>query len=317
AVWLAFGVAAWMMQPPILTGKKDSYGYPAAANPAEERKMSRYQAGKALRASLLLPVSDLLPGLPVRAAWVSSLATAGLAYLLPVIGNPHLTSSAGHILDAVFAFVLVAALTGALRRAKGPDNPGVRFDTWRGYVAGHRVMAPLSTITGALLGGAIAFALLVLDARFGPHFGAKELSATTSTHPGLVLAAPSTVLLVFAVVGAWLGFLAAWSRVATAQFAELTNARAQWKYRWSSLKFDPAPALVDHQVLASGAVLVDTFDAPASLGAVELLKNEPRLAPLVNTGERVALLSSSEEGPLGSVPGSRSAIRFRAVTWTA
>ncbi len=315
-IWLSFVVAAWLMQPPTLTGKKDSYGYPAAANPAEERKMSRYQAGKSLRASLFLPVSDLLPGLPVRAAWVSSLAAAALAYLLPVIGNPHLTSGAGHILDVVFAFVLVTALTGALRRAKGSDNPGVRFDTWRGYVAGHRITAPLSTITGALLGGAIAFALLVLDVRFGSHFGDKALSRTTTTHPGLVLAAPSTVLLVFAVVGAWLGFLVAWSRVATARFAELTNARAQWRYRWTSLKFDLAPVLVDHQVFANGTVLVDTFDAPASLGAIELLKNEPRLAPLVNAGERVALLSSPEEGPMGPAPDSRSAIRFRAVTWT-
>jgi hypothetical protein len=315
-IWFSFVVAAWLMQPPILTGKKDSYGYPAAANGAEERKLSRYQAAKALRTSLLLPVSDLLPGRPVRAAWISGLAVAGLDFLLPVIGNPHLTSSSGHAIDAAFAFVLVVALTGALRRAKGPDNPGIRFDTWRGYVAGHRIGAPLAGIAGALLGGAVAFGLLVLDARFGSSFGAKTLSATKTTHPGLVIASPSIVLLVFAVVGAWLMFLAAWSKSATAGFVEITNARAQWKYRWMSLKFDPTPALVDHQVLGNGAVIVDTFDAPAHLGAVEFIKTEPRLSPLVNAGERVALLSSPEEGPTGPVPGSRSAIRFRAVTWT-
>jgi hypothetical protein len=301
-IWFSFVVAAWLMQPPILTGKKDSYGYPAAANGAEERKLSRYQAAKALRTSLLLPVSDLLPGRPVRAAWISGLAVAGLDFLLPVIGNPHLTSSSGHAIDAAFAFVLVVALTGALRRAKGPDNPGIRFDTWRGYVAGHRIGAPLAGIAGALLGGAVAFGLLVLDARFGSSFGAKTLSATKTTHPGLVIASPSIVLLVFAVVGAWLMFLAAWSKSATAGFVEITNARAQWKYRWMSLKFDPTPALVDHQVLGNGAVIVDTFDAPAHLGAVEFIKTEPRLSPLVNAG--------------GPVPGSRSAIRFRAVTWT-
>jgi hypothetical protein len=71
AIWLSFVVAAWLAQPPILTGKKDSYGYPAAANGAEERKLSRYQAAKALRTSLLLPVSDLLPGrrLPAADHW--------------------------------------------------------------------------------------------------------------------------------------------------------------------------------------------------------------------------------------------------------
>ena len=316
AIWLSFVVAAWLAQPPILTGKKDSYGYPAAANGAEERKLSRYQAAKALRTSLLLPVSDLLPGRPVRAAWISGLAAAGLGFLLPTIGNPHLTSSSGHTIDAAFAFVLVVALAGALRRAKGEDNPGIRFDTWRGYVAGHRFGAPLATLAGAFLGAVVAFGLLVLDTRFGSSFGAKTLSVTKTTHPGLVIASPSIVLLVFAIVGAWLAFLAAWSKSATAGFVEITNARAQWKYRWMSLKFDPTPALVDHQVLANGAVVVDTFDAPAHLGAVEFIKTEPRLAPLVGAGERVALLSSPEEGPMGPVPGSRSAIRFRAVNWT-
>jgi len=315
AIWLSFIVAGWLMQPPILTGKKDSYGYPAAANGAEERKMSRYRAAASLRTSLLLPVSDLLPGLPVRAAWLSGLATAGLAYLVPVIGNPHLAASSGHIIDAVFAFVLVVALTGALRRAKGSDNPGVCFDTWRGYIASHRFTAPLATLAGALLASAVAFALLVLNARFGSHFGATTLSATKTTHPGLVLPSPSTVLLAFALVGAWLGFLAAWSKVATAQFIELTNTHTRWKTRWTGLKFDPPPTLVDHEVLADGAVVIDTFDAFANLGAVEFIKSEPRLLP-ERAGERVALLSSPDEGPMGPVPESRSAIRFRAVTWT-
>ncbi len=316
AIWLSFVASAWLMQPPLLTGKKDSYGYPASANAAEERKLSHYQAAKELRTSLLLPVHDLLPGRPIRAAWISALATAGLAYLLPVLGNPHLTSSSGHAIDAVVAFVLVVALTGALRRAKGPDNPGIRFDTWRQYVNSHRISAPLATLAGALLGGTVAFALLVLDVRFGPSFGATVLSVTKTTHPGLAIANPSTVLLVFAVVGAWLAFLAAWSKVATAGFAEITSARAQWKYRWASLKFDPTPTLVDHQVLGDGVVVVDIFDAPAQVGAIELIKAESRLAPLVAAGERVALLSSPEEGPTGPVPGSRSAIRFRAVNWT-
>ena len=316
AIWLAFLTAAWLMQPPILTGRKDSYGYPAAANDAEERKLSRYQAAKALRMSLLLPVSDLLPGRPIRAAWISGLAAAGLGYLLPVIGNLHLTSSSGHVLDAIFAFVLVVALTGALRRAKGSDNPGIRFDTWRQYVTSHRISAPLATLVGAFFGAAVAFGLLVLDARFGSSFGDKTLSATKTTHPGLVTPSPTIVLLTFTIVGAWTSFLAAWSKSATAGFVEITNARAQWRHRWTSLKFDPTPTLVDHQVLANGAVVVDTFDAPAHLGAVEFIKTEPRLAPFVNAGERVALLSSTEEGPMGPVPGSRSAIRFRAVTWT-
>ncbi len=314
-LWLALVIAVWMMQSPILTGKKDSYGYPAPANSAEERKLSRYSAGTSLRTSLFFPASDILPGRPVRAAWFSSLAAAGISYLIPVDGNKHLTSSTGRILDAVFAFVIVAALTGALRRSKGADNPGIRFDTWRGYFRTHPVMVFLVLILGALFGAAVAFALLEVDTKYGPLFGAKSIAPTGLLHPGLIFANSSVVLAGFAATGAWLTMLMSWKRAATVGFAEVTNARAQWKYRWMSLKFDPSPVLVDHEVLGDGVVTVDTFDAPAHLGAVEFLKNESRLAPLVGPGERIALLSSQEEGPMGPIPGARSAIRFRAVTW--
>lgn len=315
--WLAIVIAVWMMQAPVLTGKKDSYGYPAPANSAEERKLARYSAGTSLRASLFFPASDVLPGRPLRAAWVSSIAVAGIAYLIPVDGNKHLAASTGRILDAVFAFVLVASLTGALRRSKGADNPGIRFDTWRGYFRTHPVLAFFAPPVGALIGGAIAFALLDVDARYGSSFGAKSIAPAGLLHPGLFFSNSSLVLVAFSVAGAWFALLVSWKRAATAGFVEVTNARAQWKYRWTSLKFDPCPVLVDHEVLGDGTITVDTFDAPAHLGAIEFLKNESRLAPLVGPGERIALLSSPEEGPLGSIPGARSAIRFRAVTWSA
>ncbi len=314
-LWLSVVVAVWMMQSPILTGKKDSYGYPSPANPGEERKLSRYSASTSLRSSLFFPASDILPGRPVRAAWFSSLATAGIAYLMPVVGNKHMPSSTGHDLNGAFAFVLVAALTGALRRSKGADNPGVRFDTWRGYFRTHPVLVFLVALVGACLGAAVAFALLEVDTKYGPLFGAKSLAPAGALHPGIYFTDSSSVLAAFALSGAWLAVLVSWKRAATVGFVEVTNARAQWKYRWTSLKFDPPPVLVDHEVLGDGAVIVDTFDAPAHLGAVEFLKNEVRLAPLVGPGERIALLSLSEEGALGSIPGARSAIRFRAVTW--
>jgi hypothetical protein len=317
AIWISVVAAVWLTQPPILTGKKDFYGYPAPANAAEERKLSRHQAASSLRASLILPLRDIVPGRPVRAAWVSSLVVAGVGYEMPVIGSVHLAATTGHLLNALFSFILVAALSGALRRAKGSDNPGIRFDTWRDYVSTRRVRAIVTTVCGVLLGAGIGYALLAIDARYGPSLGEKALSITGKTRPGILVANPLFALLAMTIAGAWFAFLISWGRVATEGFANVTNTRAQWKYRWMSLKFDPPPSLVDHEVLADGVVIIDTFDAPAQLGAIEFLKGESRLSPLVNAGERVALLSSPDEGPAGKIPGTRSAIRFRAVTWSA
>jgi len=315
-VWLSVLAASWMVQSPQLTGKKDSAGYPAPANPAEERKVSRYQASKELRTSLLFPLRDLLPGKPVRAAWISAVIVAWIAYLVPVIGNHHMASGNATALDALATLWLTLATTGAFRRAKGVDNPGVRVDTWRTYRAGHRrAFVAIIAVLGAISGVVFAVALISLDARFGRGFGTATLAPRGARHPGLFIADPDIAIATLAGAGAWFAVLVSWRRTAISEYSDLVNARAQWKYRWMSLKYDPTPTVVKHEV--RDGVVIDTLDAPAHLGAIEFLRNEQKLAPLMGPGERVALLSVPEDGPLGPVPGTRSATRFLTATWSS
>ena len=312
AAWLAVLLAVMMMSQPALTGPKDQSGYPVAANPAETRKLTRYRAGAEMRVALFLPYRDLAPGRPVRAAWISSVFVAIVAFLLPVIGNKHITPSSAHLANALFALVLVLASTGSLRRARGQDNPGVRFDTWREFQRNRSpFLIGLIAIIGLALGAVLGVVLLAVDAKYGSGFGAHTLATPPAKHPGLMVASNAPVIISLAIAGAWFAVLSSWRKSAMSGYVEMTNVRAQWNYRWTSLKYDITPVVVDHRVLDSH-VTVDTLDAPGHLGALEFIRNESRLAPLLAPGERVALLSVPDHaGRLGS----RSAIRFLAVTW--
>jgi hypothetical protein len=311
-IWLVALFAVWIMNPPELGGKRDASGYATPANPAESKKLARFQTGRALRRTLFLPWRDILPGWPIRAAWVSALVTGMVAFFIPVAGNKHITSANGRWVNVLFAVVLVLATTGSSRRTKGPDNPGVLFDTWGAFRTSRNiVLIALTIIVGAAAGLAGAYELIVLDTRYGSGFGVKRLHEPL-VHTGLFLTHTTLMMIALAFAGGWFTLLMSWRKSATKQYVDLTAARSTWNYRWMSLKYEVTPVVVDHRVLGDG-VNIDTLDAPAHLGAVEFLKNEARLAPLLNPGERVALLSTGDEG---MPPGSRSAVRFVAVTWS-
>lgn len=191
-LWIALIAAAWMVQPPSLTGKKDTDGYPSPANGAEERKLTIYRTTKGLRTSLILPLSELMPGWPIKGAWLASLWAGAIGYLVPVFGTKFISAGAGHWLNAIAAVFLVAAITGALRSASGSDNPGVRLDSLGKTFATRPVAAVMVGIMGGLLGAAAALGVTVLVTRYGHDFGTSALVSTHHVAPTGTTATAST-----------------------------------------------------------------------------------------------------------------------------
>jgi len=314
ALWLAGIIAAWMIQPPALSGKKDTWGYPSPANPAEERKQRAYQTAKGLRTSLILPLGELAPGWPVKAAWVASVWAGVLGWLIPVIGTKHLSAPAGHWLNAVALCFLVAAVTGAARRVSGDDNPGVRLNSLGSALRTNPIGCVLSGIVGGALGVGTAVGAEKLVDRYGSLVGLKSLAPTGLSHPGIVLFHPLALWITLVAGGAGLGLGAVWTHIAMAEWKELQTARAQWAQRWEALTKEPQlPVLTKHRQV--GAAVIDTFTAPSHVGAVEYLKLEPKLAPMLGAGTKVAALSCPDTGPMGPIPGSWSGTQFKVVCW--
>lgn len=341
-LWLALVVTVWLAQPPALTGKKDSYGYPTAANSAEERKMATFRIAKDLQSALLLPVDDLLPGVPVRLAWLTSLWAALVGWLIPVIGTRTLDRTAGHALNAITAFLIVAAIGGAKRRSLGQDNPGVRFDSLREAVTERRTVIMASGVLGGILGVGLAGVITAVVARYGSGFGASSLVPVVHQairpvlpsairpairpairHPGIGFAHPALVWLALGLGGVGIGVWVPWSKVAMADWRSLSDAREQWQARWAALKYDPAPVLTNHKTIAyqgaTGAaeVTVDTFAAPAHIGAAEFYKLEKKLDPMVGSGVRTAVLSCPDTDRGAPLAGTWSGVQFLVVAWTA
>ncbi len=320
-LWVALIVAAWMIQAPPLTGKKDANGYPSPANAAEERKLSTYRSAKELQTSLILPIQDMTPSWPVRAAWLAGLWAAAVGYLFPVIGSKSIPRSDGRIIDAVAAFVMVVAVSGSRRRALGSDNPGVRLDSLKDTFDEH----PLGVVVGSIFGFGLGFGAGVVATlaayRYGPGFG--QPAAHSHVHPGLPMWHPLVLWLLFGLGGAFALVGPLWKQVALADWRVVTDAREQWKSRWESLKYDIPPVLVSRKTTnyqsAGGPaeVVVDTFEAPAHLGAIEFTKLEKRLDPMVGAGMKVAVLSAPDTDGVNPIPGTWNGTRFQVVAWPA
>ncbi len=309
-IWAAGLVAAWTKQPPVLTGKKDADGYPAPANAAEERNLAVHRVVKGLQTTLILPIADLMPGWPIRASWLASIWAAVVGFLVPVTGNRHMTASTGRWLDAAAALVLVAAITGAARRAQA-GHPGTRVDVLRRLVTERPAVVSAVLVLGAALGTAAGVALVKLVSWYGSGFGAGP----HHTHPGIALHHPTVVIAVLAVGGAGFALAAPWRRLALADWRAVAGARATWVARWTALRQSTdVPVLIAHTEPAP-SVTCDTFEAPSHVGVVEFLKLEAKLGPMVGPGVRVATLSCPDVTAAGPTPGSWSGTQFRVVCW--
>ncbi len=321
-LWALLLVVAWVEPPVTLTGKKDDWGYPTPANPSEEARLRRSRQWRQLRFSLVpLPglATGLTPGWPLLASWLAGVWAGALAWLVPVVGNRYLRAPAGHVLDAAAAFVLVVELASARRAVAPADHPGTRIDTL--VPAIRRAPGPMlaRTLAGALCGLVLGVMLATVTHLYGPSFGWRGLVAQLHLdphlrHPGIVLALPSVLDGLLAVGGALLAVARPWQKVALEAWSELVDTRAGWAPRWAGLKLD-APTLVEHRVL--GAATIDTFEAPAHLGAVAFLPLGPKIAPALGAGTVVAVLERPDEVGGVPAPGTRHPRRFDVVTWPA
>jgi hypothetical protein len=311
-IWAAGLTAAWTKQPPVLTGKKDADGYPAPANAAEERNLAIHRVVKGLQTSLILPLSDLMPGWPIRASWLAAIWAGVVGFLVPVTGNHHMTASTGRWLDAVAAAFVVAALTGSARRAQA-GHPGTRVDALRRLVVERPAVVGAALVLGAALGSAVGVALVKLASRYGSGFGAGP----HHTHPGITIHHPAAVIAVLAIGGAGFALAVPWRRLALADWRAVAGARSTWVARWTALRQSTdVPVLIAHTEPVP-SVTCDTFEAPSHIGVVEFLKLEAKLAPMVGPGVRVAAMSCPDVTAAGPTPGSWSGTQFRVVCWPA
>lgn len=320
--WACVLVVAWLEPPFTLTGKKDDWGYPTPANPAEEAGLRRFKQWRQLRVSLIpIPgfASGLAPGWPPLASWLAGACAAGVAYLLPCIGNRYLTATAGHLLDAAAAFVLVVEVVAARRAVAGPDHPGTRLDSLPSAFARAPGALAARVMAGAISGLVVGVVLATLAHRYGPDFGWHGLVAQLHldphlAHPGFVLAAPTALDGLLALGGALAAIARPWQKAATEAWSELVDTRAAWAPRWAGLKLD-APVLLEHRSI--GAATVDTFEAPSHLGSAAFLPLGPKLAPAIGAGMAVAVLERPDEVGGFPAPGTRHPLRFDVVTWAA
>jgi hypothetical protein len=319
ALWLGLVAAAWLAEPGVLTGKKDSYGYPTPANPTEEAQRRHWQMWRQLRTGLIIPNSDWMPGWPVFASWIGAVLAGVVGYLFPVIGTKSIPVASGHLLNALAAFIIVAEVAAVLRHGGPPNHPGTRTDTLKATVTASPNVAIACAIGGALVGLVIAGVVINITPKYGPGFGAPALVAHAATktahpaHPGIKILMPSLLWPLLAVLGAMLAITKLWRTTALTKWREVTEASGLWKPRWESLKFDPPPALVDHRMV--GEVAVDTFDAPPNIGAMGFWPLGPKLAPTLGAGQKVAILETPDVNSDGPIPGTRHPLRFDVVSW--
>lgn len=286
-LWVALIAAAFAEPAAVLTGRKDSSGYPTPANSAEQRKLERYRFWRDLRFRLVLPNSEWGPGWPILVSWLVAACTAGAVAVLPT------KLGVFHAVNALAALVVVSQAAAAMRRRAGSDCPGTRLDTGRVFVASRA--GKVSLAVGALLAVAADVALMV-----------TVPASVVPTAQRAVALLPLTGLFVLGVA------VAPWKSLALANWRALTNSRAEWMPRWESLKIDPAPSLIEHELL--GPLRLDTFVAPGHLGAAAFWPMAAKLTPMLGSGMRLAVLETPDEGPTGPVPGTRHPLRFTIVT---
>lgn len=100
---------------------------------------------------------------------------------------------------------------------------------------------------------------------------------------------------------------------------DTVESRELWGPRWEAMKQDPAPFLVAHDRFGPEdalPIMVDTFEAPATLGAVGAIALAPKLVPVIGAGTRLSVLHEEDTDSDGQpIPGSKHPVRFTVVAW--
>lgn len=293
-LWLSFVIAAWAEPPVILTGRKDSAGFPTPAHPGEERNLRRFRFWRSLRFRLMVPGRDWLPGWPPLAAWFAALAAALAAFAVPVSEVvPYSTW-----LNGATAFVLVATVAAA-RRAGAPEGsgcPGVRVTTAPGFLRSR------SGRMAAVAGGVTAAAAVCAVAVFCPESG-----VWVPTYRALAAVGAGLVAFTLVVSRPWSSFALAEWRVLCAQ-------RELWTGRWLALRFDPPPRITRHY--AVGQATVDEFAAPPQFGSQAFMSLATKITPAVGAGWKVAVLEVPDSDRRGDPQaGTVHPLDFQVVSW--
>ena len=301
-VWVALMVAGWLEQAPMFTGKKDQRGFPTPAHPGEQKAMNTYRFWTDLRWRLACPTMDWLPGWPVLGSWLTALAAGALVSFAPI--RPDLPGALVWA-NIACAFITVAQVFASRRRTAAEDDqcPGTRIDSVRAPFADKKAAISLAVAMVAV--GAVTMFVI---GRFTPQL-------VTVTGPvGALIPMSFPVLAGLAAAG---GVLARpWQSAALATWRELVQVRREWAPRWQMLKSDPAPYLTGHTTV--GAATVDTFDAPASVGAAFYYQQSAKITPTLGTNMRVAVLEvANADGQGQPVPGTCHPLRFDVVMWPA
>jgi DNA segregation ATPase FtsK/SpoIIIE, S-DNA-T family len=302
ALWAGLVVSAWMYPPMVLTGKKDSRGYPTAAHPGEQAEMNKFRLWSDLKYKLLVPSMDWLPGFKPQLSWLAAVWAGAAAYLIPVTDTQY-TAGYGQWIDAAAAFISVAQFTASRRRTEVADdeNPGASFDVLISLAKKDR-----AKVIGLTIGG------FVLAAVVGTVVTVMVPLATKAAH---LPAIPEPAIWALMLTGGPLVLLARpWITEALEHWRVVVAAREEWRSRWEMLKQDPAPRLVDRQEV--GPATIDTFDAPGSMGAMAYWSMGAKIGPTLGTGAKFAVLDTPNlDSNNQPVPGTRHPLRFDFIKW--
>lgn len=337
-LWALLIVAAWMSTPPQLTGKKDGAGYPTVGNPGEGKKMLAHQRYTSLRWKLFASTDwlfndtrDLSQELAQAgdngmgkaktiALWAlvprnvvtwAAIGAAAVVFTLPVdqlaiIGaSPE---SAAWLMwpNAIAMYAVIRQMDASARQFAAPSDPqpAIELRAVLAAAAARGVSAfvvPAAAALSAITGFAVATVLL-------NGFNLAWLVTPWQ------LAAAGVGVLVSSFVLRSIALPHAFD-----DWRKTVAAREVWDTRWKTLKVDPAPHLTQHrelQVDGQLPVLVDTFDAPAHIGAEGVINLLPKMGPTIGGGSWVMALNEPDADSQGQpVAGSKSPIKVTIVTW--
>lgn len=339
-VWLGVLVAAWSEPLPQFSGPKDSYGAPTPLGAGEHRAKKRFATMRQLRSKLLVPDREWVPGPltfpplpetkpawvkalrgtvrsvlcvlgPPNAAWLLAVSAGVLAYAIPVAepswaANAAVWDRVGPAwpwANSVAAFVLVLQVPAARRISADPSDPRPAVNTYD--------LGQTEHIRPVVFGGLAVFAAVSLGC--GVVLSRQPWGFSV---PGPPIIFGAAIALVVTIGIIW----APWKKAALAQWEERTEARADWEPRWEVAlgKTDKtgSPRMVGRRIV--GALVVDTFEAPAAVGAAGLVAARAKLATAVGGGQAVAVLPCPNTDSDGRpMPGTTHPLRVEVVTYPA
>lgn len=322
ALLLALTLAAWMYQEaPAVRGAEPD---PKTARSGRLWRSLRWKAivpngtwlmhapdeldGFRQRASSLVKVpvlSDVLGVLawallPTRFVHAIALALAAAAFTLPA--DAWEVEFPLTFVNAIAAYAAVMSFDAALRTTATvyDPSPGVNMQPLIDGLRTGDGTAWRALVGLVLLGGAVAV---------GVALALIGLEATWLFVPWLVLPIATGVIATAACLhGVYRAQgLEAWR--------DKVEARRAWDGRWEGLK-QPDVFLVEHQRV--GDAVVDTFDAPPSLGAAGAINLYAKVIPFLGAGVSAAMLTVPDTDSQGQpIRGSAHPAKFRVVTWPA